>query len=77
MIRHVAGIAWHLGGLFVLPFVIAFIAALFFEVSEVTETLPALLVLAAVMIVPAFFATTTSPESTAARYSRPVPTSGA
>ena len=29
------------------------------------------------MTVPAFFATTTSPESTAARYSTPVPTSGA
>lgn len=56
MIRHVLGIAWHLGGLFVLPFLIAFVAALFFEVSEVTETLPMLLALAALLIVPAFFA---------------------
>lgn len=56
MIRHLFGIAWHLAGLFLLPFVIAFMAALFFEVSEVRETLPVLLALCAVMIVPAFMA---------------------
>lgn len=56
MIRHLLGIAWHLGGLFALPFLVAFTAALFFEVSEVGDTLPVLLGLSAVLIVPSFFA---------------------
>lgn len=54
MIRHLLGIAWHLGGMFVLPFLLAFAAALFFEVSEVAETLPALLGLSALVLLPAF-----------------------
>ncbi len=54
MIRHVAGIAWHGCGLFVLPFLLAFIAALFFEVSEVADTLPILMGLAGLLLVPAF-----------------------
>lgn len=54
MIRHVLGILWHLVGMFVLPFVLGFLAALFFEVSEVTETLPAMIGITTVLIAPAF-----------------------
>lgn len=54
MIRHVLGIGWHLGGMFVLPFVLGFLAALFFEVSEVAETMWVMLALAALVIAPAF-----------------------
>ena len=54
MIRHLLGIAWHLGGMFVLPFVLGFLAALFFEVSEVAETMWVMLALAALVIAPAF-----------------------
>lgn len=54
MIRHLAGIAWHLGGMFLLPFVLGFVAALFVEVSEVGDTLPVLLGVCLVAIVPAF-----------------------
>ena len=56
MIRHLAGIAWHLGGMFILPFVLGFVAALFLEVSEVGETLPALLAIALVLLAPLHFA---------------------
>lgn len=56
MIRHLAGIAWHIAGMFVLPFLVGFVAALFFEVSEVGETLPVLLAVAALLILPAFAA---------------------
>ncbi len=56
MIRHLVGIAWHLGGMFVLPFLLGFVAALFLEVSEVGETLPVLLVVSFVFIFPAFVA---------------------
>lgn len=55
-LRHVAGILFHLWGLFVLPFVVGFVAALFFEVSEVAETLPVLLVVGLLVIAPAFLA---------------------
>ncbi len=54
MIRHVVGIAWHLGGMFALPFVLGFVAALFFEVSEVADTLWVMLALSVVVIAPAF-----------------------
>lgn len=56
MIRHLLGIGWHLCGMFALPFVLGFVAALFFEVSEVAETLPWLMLVAAALIVPAFLA---------------------
>lgn len=56
MIRHALGIAWHLGGMFVLPFVLGFVAALFFEVSEVADTMWVMLGIAAVLIAPAFLA---------------------
>ena len=55
-LRHVIGICWHLGGMFVLPFLLGFVAALFFEVSEVAETLPMLLGVGLVLIFPAFVA---------------------
>jgi uncharacterized protein (DUF58 family) len=54
VIRHVLGIAWHLGGMFLLPFVLGFVAALFFEVSEVADTMWVMLGLSAVVIAPAF-----------------------
>jgi len=54
VLRHAAGAAFHLGGMFLLPFLVAFVAALFFEVSEVAETLPVLLALSVLLIVPAF-----------------------
>ncbi len=54
MIRHLFGIAFHLFGLFVLPFVVAFVCALFFEVSQVAHTAPILLFVSAVLIAPAF-----------------------
>jgi hypothetical protein len=37
MIRHLAGILWHVSGMFLLPFLLGFVAALFFEVSEVGD----------------------------------------
>ncbi|MDP2316176.1 MAG: DUF58 domain-containing protein [Pseudomonadota bacterium] len=55
MIRHVLGIAWHLGGMFLLPFVLGFVAALFFEVSEIADTMWVMLGLSALVIAPAFF----------------------
>lgn len=54
MIRHLVGIAFHLVGLFVLPFVVAFVCALFFEVSQVADTAPFLLGLSALLIAPSF-----------------------
>lgn len=56
ILRHLAGILFHLGGLFVLPFVVGFVTALFFEVGEVAETLPVLLAVGLLVIVPAFVA---------------------
>ena len=56
MIRHLVGIAWHLGGMFLLPFVLGFVAALFFEVSEVAETMWVMLAVSLALITPAFFA---------------------
>lgn len=56
MIRHVVGIAWHLGGMFVLPFLLGFVAALFLEVSQIGETLPMLLGISLIFIFPAFVA---------------------
>ena len=56
MIRHVVGIVWHLGGMFLLPFLLGFVAALFFEVSEVAETLPMLVGVGVLLIFPAFVA---------------------
>ncbi|MFZ5481631.1 MAG: DUF58 domain-containing protein [Myxococcota bacterium] len=56
MIRHLFGVAWHLGGMFATPFVLGFVAALFFEVSEVADTLPMLLAVSAVVLAPAFLA---------------------
>lgn len=56
MIRHLAGIFWHVSGMFLLPFVLGFVAALFFEVSEVGETLPMLIGVSLVLILPAFIA---------------------
>lgn len=54
--RHLLGIAWHIGGMFILPFVLGFAAALFFEVSEVAETLPMLIGVCILFITPAFVA---------------------
>ncbi|MSQ01541.1 MAG: DUF58 domain-containing protein [Myxococcales bacterium] len=54
MIRHALGIVFHFVGLFVLPFVVAFVCALFFEVSQVADTGPFLLVIAALLITPSF-----------------------
>ena len=48
MIGNVLGTIWHVGGMFALPFLMAFLAALFLEVSEVAETLPVLVALAVV-----------------------------
>lgn len=56
MIRHLLGIGWHLCGTFLTPFLLAFVAALFFEVSEVAETLPWLMAVSAALLVPAFLA---------------------
>jgi uncharacterized protein (DUF58 family) len=56
VIRHLLGIAWHLWGMFALPFILGFVAALFFEVSEVAETMWVMLGLALLVIAPAFFA---------------------
>jgi uncharacterized protein (DUF58 family) len=55
MIRHILGIAWHLGGMFILPFVLGFVAALFFEVSEVAETMPILIGISLLLLAPSFF----------------------
>ena len=54
MIRHALGIVFHFVGLFVLPFVVAFCCALFFEVSQVADTAPFLLAIAALLITPSF-----------------------
>jgi uncharacterized protein (DUF58 family) len=54
VIRHVIGITWHLAGMFLLPFVLGFVAALFFEVSEVADTLWVLLGISGLLIAPAF-----------------------
>ena len=54
--RHILGIVWHVGGMFILPFVLGFAAALFFEVSEVADTLPMLIGLCILLIAPAFVA---------------------
>lgn len=54
MIRHALGIVFHLCGLFVLPFVVAFVCALFFEVSQVGDTAPFLLAISALLIAPSF-----------------------
>lgn len=56
MARHLLGIVWHLGGMFLLPFVLGFVAALFFEVSEVAETMWVMLGIALLLIGPAFLA---------------------
>lgn len=56
MIRHLVGIGFHLGGMFLLPFVVGFVAALFLEVSEVGETLPVLLGVSLLLVAPAFLA---------------------
>lgn len=55
-LRHAVAIAWHLGGLFCLPFVLGFVCALFLEVSQVSETLPFLVGISALLIVPSFLA---------------------
>ena len=55
-LRHGLAIAWHLGGLFVLPFLLGFVCALFFEVSQVGETLPFLIGISVLLIVPSFLA---------------------
>ncbi len=56
MIRHLFGIAWHLVGMFLLPFVLGFVAALFMEVSEVAETMWVMLGVSVLVIAPAFLA---------------------
>lgn len=55
MLRSLLGIGFHGCALFLLPFLIGFAAALFFEVSEVAETLPVLMALALLLLVPAWF----------------------
>jgi uncharacterized protein (DUF58 family) len=54
VIRHLLGIVFNLFGLFLLPFVVGFVAALFFEVSQFGETLPFLVVIAGLVIAPSF-----------------------
>jgi len=56
VIRHLFAIAWNVCGLFMMPFVLGFVAALFFEVSEVGDTLPFLLLVSALVITPSFLA---------------------
>lgn len=56
ILRHGAGILFQLAGLFLLPFVVGFVAALFLEVSEVAQTAPMLLAVAFLVIAPAFLA---------------------
>lgn len=50
--RHLVGIAWHVGGSVLAPFVLAVIAALFLEVSQVAETSGMLLALAGGVLLP-------------------------
>ncbi|GDX82574.1 hypothetical protein LBMAG42_43850 [Deltaproteobacteria bacterium] len=54
MIKHLFAIAFNLFGLFLLPFVVGFVCALFFEVSQVADTLPYLLLISMVVIAPSF-----------------------
>ncbi len=54
MIRNLVGIAFNLFGLFLLPFVVGFVCALFFEVSQVGETLPFLVIISGLVIAPSF-----------------------
>jgi uncharacterized protein (DUF58 family) len=54
VIKNLVGIAFNLFGLFMLPFVVGFVCALFFEVSQVGETLPFLTVISALVIAPSF-----------------------
>ena len=49
-----AKIAFHLGGMLVLPIVVALIAAMFLEVSQVADTAPALLLFTTVYLFPIF-----------------------
>lgn len=49
-------LAFQLGGMFVLPFVVALIGALFLEVSEVAETAPVLAVITLGILAPVVFA---------------------
>ncbi len=54
MIRNLLAIAFNLFGLFLLPFVVGFVCALFFEVSQVGESLPFLLLISGLIIAPSF-----------------------
>lgn len=52
MIRTLAALAWHVGGMFVLPFVLALVAGAFLEVSQVAETAPTLFALSLLVLLP-------------------------
>lgn len=54
--RQLGSIAFHVIGLFLLPFIIGFVAALFLEVGEVAQTLPFLIGISLVVIFPAWLA---------------------
>jgi uncharacterized protein (DUF58 family) len=49
-----AAISFHLGGMLVLPLVVGLVAALFLEVSQVTDTAPTLLLFTSVYLFPVF-----------------------
>jgi uncharacterized protein (DUF58 family) len=50
--RTLLALGWHLGGALLLPFVLAVVAGLFLEVSQVADTAPALLALCALVLLP-------------------------
>lgn len=54
--RQFGSIAFHAIGLFLLPFIIGFVAALFLEVGEVAQTLPFLIGISVLVIFPAWLA---------------------
>ena len=54
VLRPLLGIGFHGCGLFLLPFLIGFVAALFLEVGEVADTLPYLVGLSLLVIAPAW-----------------------
>jgi uncharacterized protein (DUF58 family) len=47
-------VLFHLGGMLLLPIIVGFVAALFLEVSQVSETAPSLLLFTAVYLFPVF-----------------------
>ena len=49
-----ASVLFHLGGMLVLPLIVGLVAALFLEVSQVTDTAPSLLLFTAVYLFPVF-----------------------